>query len=221
MKQKTLNFGHKDDHSVKNLYKSTCNEVAINFIYGWPKTSLNNNIFCIYGPTGSGKTHISKVWMEKSNAIIFNGISDLSFDYLSSFDRNLIFEDVSPNKNWPENLLFEFINEIKSSRLSLLITCNSDPLKLKWKTKDLISRFASFTNIEIKLPDDFLIKKILIKQFADRQLSLDSEQIEYISKRIERSYSSIIKIVDGVDNLALQNKKAISKNLIKEAIKYL
>ena len=151
MKQKTLNFGHKDDHSVKNLYKSTCNEVAINFIYGWPKTSINNNIFCIYGPTGSGKTHISKVWMEKSNAIIFNGISDLSFDYLSSFDRNLIFEDVSPNKNWPENLLFEFINEIKSSRLSLLITCNSDPLKLKWKTKDLISRFTSFTNIEIIL----------------------------------------------------------------------
>ena len=60
-----------------------------------------------------------------------------------------------------------------------------------------------------------------MKQFADRQLSLDDEQIEYISKRIERSYSSIIKIVDRVDHLALQNKKAISKNIIKEAIKYL
>ena len=59
-----------------------------------------------------------------------------------------------------------------------------------------------------------------MKQFADRQLSLDIEQIEYISKRIERSYSSIIKIVDRVDHLALQNKKAISKNIIKEAIKY-
>ena len=221
MKQKTLNFGHKDDYSVKNLYKSTCNEIAINFINEWPKTTINNNIFCIYGPSGSGKTHISKVWMEKSNAIIFNGISDLSFDYLSGFDRNLIFEDIALNKNWPENLLFEFINEIKSSRLSLLITCNSDPLKIKWKTKDLISRFTSFTNIEIKLPDDILIRKILIKQFADRQLSLDSEQIEYISKRIERSYSSIIRIVDRVDNLALQHKKAISKNIIKEAIKHL
>ena len=221
MKQKTLNFGHKDDHSVKNLYKSTCNEVAINFIYGWPKTSINNNIFCIYGPTGSGKTHISKVWMEKSNAVIFKCLSDLSFDCFNNFDRNLIFEDVAPNKNWPENLLFEFINEIKSTRLSLLITCNLDPLKLKWKTKDLISRFTSFTNIEIKLPDDILIRKLLIKQFADRQLSLDSEQIEYISKRIERSYSSIIRIVDRVDNLALQHKKAISKNIIKEAIKHL
>ena len=221
MKQKTLNFGYKDDYSFKNLYKSTCNEIAINFINEWPKTTINNNIFCIYGPSGSGKTHISKVWMEKSNAIIFNGISDLSFDYLSGFDRNLIFEDIALNKNWPENLLFEFINEIKSSRLSLLITCNSDPLKIKWKTKDLISRFTSFTNIEIKLPDDILIRKLLIKQFADRQLSLDSEQIEYISKRIERSYTSIQKIVERVDNLALEHKKAISKNIIKAAIKNL
>ena len=60
-----------------------------------------------------------------------------------------------------------------------------------------------------------------MKQFADRQLSLDTEKIEYISKRIERSYSSIIKIVDRVDHLALQNKTAISKKLIKEAINYL
>ena len=221
MKQKTLNFGYKDNYSFKNLYKSTCNEVAINYINEWPKTSINAKIFCIYGPSGSGKTHISKVWMEKSNALIFNNMRDLSFDYFNKFDRNLIFEDVAPNKNWPENLLFEFINEIKSSSLSLLITCNSDPLKLKWKTNDLFSRFTSFTNIEIKLPDDFLIKKLLIKQFADRQLSLDGEQIEYISKRIERSYSSIIEIVDRIDNLALQHKKAISKYVIKEAIKSL
>ncbi len=221
MKQKTLNFGYKDDYSVKNLYISTCNEIAINYVNEWPKTTINTRIFCIYGPSGSGKTHISKVWMKKSNAVIFKRISNLSIDYFSSYNRNLIFEDVEPNKNWPENLLFEFINEIKSSNLSLLITCNSDPIKLKWQTKDLVSRFTSFTNIEIKLPDDFLIKKLLIKQFADRQISLDSNLIEFISKRIERSYSSIIKIVDRVDHLALQNKKAISKNIIKEAIKYL
>ena len=221
MKQKTLNFGLKDNYSFKNLYRSECNEIAINYINQWPKTTISNKIFCIYGPSGSGKTHISKVWMEKSNAVIFNDINNLSFDYINRLDRNLIFEDVAPNINWPENLLFELINEIKSSNLSLLITCNSNPLKLKWKTKDLISRFSSFTNIEIKLPDDFLIKKLLIKQFADRQLSLDDEKIEFISKRIERSYSSIINIVDRIDTLALQHKKAISKYIIIEAIKSL
>ena len=71
MKQKTLNFGHKDDHSVKNLYKSTCNEVAINFIYGWPKTLINNNIFCIYGPTGSGKTLCCQYLTKKHPQIIY------------------------------------------------------------------------------------------------------------------------------------------------------
>ena len=72
-------------------------------------------------------------------------------DFASNFHRNIVFEDVEPNKKWPENLLFEFINQIISSKLSLLITCSKNPLNLQWKMKDLISRFTSFTNVEIKL----------------------------------------------------------------------
>ena len=114
-------------------------------------------------------------------------------------------------KNGPKIYYLNLLIKLNHLSLSLLITCNFDPLKLKWKTKDLISRFTSFTNIEIKLPDDYLIKKILTKQFADRQLSLDDEQIEFISKRIERSYLSIINIVNKIDTLALQYKKASIK----------
>ena len=135
------------------------------------------------------------------------------------FHRNIVFEDVEPNKKWPENLLFEFINQIKSSKLSLLITCSKNPLNLEWKMKDLISRFTSFTNAEIKLPDDYLIKKILTKLFADRQLSLDHQQIDFITNRIERSYLSIINIVNKIDTLALQYKKSVTSSIVKEAIK--
>ena len=85
--------------------------------------------------------------------------------------------------------------------------------------KDLISRFTSFTNAEIKLPDDYLIKKILTKLFADRQLSLDHQQIDFITNRIERSYLSIINIVNKIDTLALRYKKSVTSSIVKEAIK--
>ena len=219
LNQKTLNFGHNDSYSEKDLYKSSCNEVAINLISNWPDWPINNRIFCIYGPLGSGKTHISKVWIKKSNALVFSDISHLNLDYFSNFHRNIVFEDVEPNKKWPENLLFEFINQIKSSKLSLLITCSKNPLNLQWKMKDLISRFTSFTNVEIKLPDDYLIKKILTKLFADRQLSLDHQHIDFITNRIERSYLSIINIVNKIDTLALQYKKSVTSSIVKEAIK--
>ena len=114
--------------------------------------------------------------------------------------------------------MFEFINEIRSSNNYLLITCSKNPLKLNWKLNDLISRVSSFTNIEIKLPNDDLIKKILIKCFADRQLSLDKQYIDYISIRIERSYLAINKVVNIIDSLTLQYKRPVNYSLLKEAI---
>ncbi len=219
-KQEILKFHYKKNFLYKDLYKNSCNEIAINLIESWPKWSVDNRIICIYGPSGSGKSHIANIWKEKVNAIIYEGINHLTLDHIYSISNPLIFENLNSNHNWPEELLFEFFNEIKSSKNFLLITCNDNPLKFSWKLKDLISRISSFTNIEIKLPNDELIKKILVKQFSDRQLSLDKQFIDYISQRIERSYLAINNVVDIIDQLTLKYKKPVNYNLIKEALKF-
>ncbi len=216
--QKILNFSYKNKNLYKYIFKNECNEFAINMIEKWPNWPSDNKITCIYGPSGSGKTHLSNLWKKKTNAIIHNKINHLSLDYIYSINKPVIFENLSNNKNWPEDLLFEFINEMRSSSNYLLITCSENPSKLNWKLHDLISRVSSFTNIEIKLPNDDLIKKILIKCFADRQLSIDKQYIDYISLRIERSYKAINKIVDIIDTLTLQYKVPINYSLLKEAI---
>ena len=216
--QKVLNFSYKNNYLYKDIFKNSCNEIAIEMIEKWPDWPSDNRIACIYGPSGSGKTHLSNIWMQKSKAIIYNEINHLSLDYIYSINKPVIFENLLNNNNWPEDLLFEFINEVRSSGNYLLITCPTNPLKLNWKLNDIISRFSSFTNIEIKLPNDDLIKKVLIKCFADRQLSLDKQYIDYISLRIERSYLAINKIVDIIDTLTLRYKQPINYSLLKEAI---
>ena len=198
-KQEILNFHYKKNFLYKNLYKTPCNEIAVNLIESWPEWPVDNRITCIYGPPGSGKSHIANIWKEKVDAIVYEGIDHLTLDDVYSIKHPLIFENLNKNHNWPEELLFEFFNEIKSSNNYLLITCNDNPLKFNWKLKDLISRISSFTNVEIKLPNDELIKKILVKQFSDRQLSLDKQFIEYISQRIERSYIAINNVVNIID----------------------
>jgi len=220
-KQEVLDFKYKNKFLYKDLYKNSCNEIAINIIESWPIWPSDNRITCIYGPPGSGKTHIANIWREKVDAIVYEGINSLTLDYIYSIKQPLIFENLNNGLNWPEELLFEFFNEIKSSNNYLLITCNDNPLKFGWKLKDLISRISSFTNIEIKLPDDELIKKILVKQFSDRQLSIDKQYIEYISLRIERSYLAINNVVKIIDKLTLKYKKSVNYNLIKEALSYL
>jgi chromosomal replication initiation ATPase DnaA len=217
-KQNILNFSYKNKNLYKDISINSCNEIAINLIEKWPDWPSDNRITCIYGPSGSGKTHLSNLWMQKANAVIHDRINHLSLEYIYSINKPIIFENLSNNKNWPEGLLFEFINEMRSSNNYLLITCSKNPSKLNWKLNDLISRVSSFTNIEIKLPNDDLIKKILIKCFADRQLSLDKQYIDYISMRIERSYLAINKIVDIIDTLTLQYKQPVNYSLLKEAI---
>ena len=219
--QKTLKFVHENNYEEENLVKSSCNNIAINFIEKWPNWSLDNRIVCIFGATGSGKTHIARVWKKKSNAKILNNISNLTLNNIYEINTPLVFEDINSNIYWPESLLFEFINEIKLSKNYLLITCKGNPNKIKWNLKDLISRFSSFVNIEIKLPDDNLIKKILVKQFADRQFSIEKKLIEYISFRIERSYLAINNIVNLIDELTLKYKKPVNLSIVKEALSIL
>jgi len=219
--QKTLKFVHESNYGEENLVKSSCNNIAINFIEKWPNWSLDNRIVCIFGATGSGKTHIARVWKKKSNAKILNKISNLTLNNIYENNSPLVFEDINSNIYWPENLLFEFINKIKLSENYLLITCKENPNKIKWNLKDLISRFSSFVNIEIKLPDDNLIKNILVKQFADRQFSIEKKLIEYISFRIERSYLAINNIVNLIDELTLKYKKPVSLSIVKEALSIL
>ena len=146
--QKILNFSYKNKNLYKDIFKNSCNEIAINMIEKWPNWPSDNMITCIYGPSGSGKTHLSNLWKKKTNATIHNKINHLSLDYIYSINKPVIFENLSNNKNWPEDLLFEFINEMKSSSNYLLITCSKNPSKLNWKLHDLISRVSSFTNIE-------------------------------------------------------------------------
>ena len=219
--QKTLKFVHESNYEEGNLVKSSCNNIAINFIEKWPNWSLDNRIVCIFGATGSGKTHIARVWKKKSNAKVLNKISNLTLNNIYENNTPLVFEDINSNIYWPENLLFEFINEIKLSENYLLITCKGNPNKIKWNLKDLISRFSSFVNIEIKLPDDNLIKNILVKQFSDRQFSIEKKLIEYISFRIERSSLAINNIVNLIDELTLKYKKPVNLSIVKEALSIL
>ena len=216
--QNILKFSYKNKNPYKDLFKNSCNEVAINMIEKWPSWPSDNKIACIYGPPGSGKTHLSNLWKKKSKAIIHNKIDHLSLEYIYSINEPIIFENLSNNMDWPEELLFEFINEMRTSNNYLLITSSKNPSKFNWKLNDLNSRFSSFINIEIKLPNDDLIKKILIKSFSNRQLSPEKQYINYISHRIERSYLAINKIVDIIDTLTLQYKQPINYSLLKEAL---
>ena len=85
--------------------------------------------------------------------------------------------------------------------------------------KDLTSRFKLFLNLNIDLPTDDLMQVIIQKNFSDRQIIVDAKTIDYIIKRIDRSYDKLFKFVEEIDNISLTSGKSVNLNLIKKVFK--
>ena len=72
--------------------------------------------------------------------------------------------------------------------------------------------------MNIEKPDDELIFAIILKNLSDRQITLENKFIDYIIKRIERSYKRIYDFIYKIDQLSLKKKKSIDFKIIKEVL---
>ena len=83
---------------------------------------------------------------------------------------------------------------------------------------DLKSRTKNFLLHHIQKPDDDLIFALILKNLSDRQISLDKKLVDYIIKRIDRSYGKISDFIYKIDELSLKKKKSIDFKIIKEVL---
>ena len=89
---------------------------------------------------------------------------------------------------------------------------------MQFKLKDLKSRSSNFLLLNIEKPDDELIFALILKNLSDRQISIEKKLIEYVIKRIDRSYSKIFDFIYKIDEISLKKKKSIDLKIIKEAL---
>ena len=59
---------------------------------------------------------------------------------------------------------------------------------------------------------------LILKNLSDRQISIDKKLIDFIIKRISRSYGKIYDFIYKIDEISLKRKKPIDFKIIKEAL---
>ncbi len=214
--QLILKFPSNKVYLKEDFYVSDSNKEAFNFVNTWPKwIKRTANIF---GPTGSGKSHIASMLNDKTSILRIksNELSDkVFFEYKTK--EVLIIENL--NNQISENLLFSIWNMALQDNKYLLIN-SIEPIKTyKFKLADLKSRINSCLSIGIKLPSDDLISVILSKNFSDKQIKVEKKQIDYIIKRIDRSYEKISQFISILDKYSLKKGTPFTIKLIKEVLK--
>ena len=215
LRQQLFNFKLNKSFNLHDFFVSESNFHAYNLLLRWPK--WEKKIINIYGERYSGKTHLIKIFLEKNNGLIIdlNEFKNFNLEKIR-FNENIIIENV--NNKLDETLLYSLIDTIDKYNKFLILTSNKSLDNINFKLEDLKSRLKNCLLAEIQKPDDILIKALITKNLADYQITLDSKLVDFISKRITRSYIKIREFVCTIDEISLKKKKPINMKIIKEIL---
>ena len=215
LNQLLLNFNHKQNFNYNDFYVSKSNFYAFKLIDSWPK--WEKKILNIYGETGCGKSHLSQIFISKHKAKLFreNQLDDDLLLKLKLYE-NLILDEFENRTD--ENLLYSLFNLVEQDNKFLIINSKKPIIQKDFLLKDLKSRVKNCLLAEIKMPDDELIFALLLKNFSDKQISIDKKIIDYIVKRIDRSYRKISEFIYKLDELTLKKKKPINLKTINNLL---
>lgn len=213
-KQIPFDLAHPVGHSRDELVVSEANRQAVALIDVWPEWPAP--VVVLAGPAGSGKSHLAAIWASMAGATAIEAASireavadaDLTGPYLID-DADVALD---------ENGLFHLINTARGAGTQILLTSRRFPSAWGVMLPDLASRLKTAATIEISEPDDHLLAAVITKLFADRQVEVEPHVVQFLVRRIERSLSTAIDVVDRLDRAALEQKTRITRALAAQTV---
>jgi len=214
--QLTLDLPHRAALGAEDFLVSDCNLAAVRLVDDWP--NWQNHVQLLLGPQASGKTHLARVWQALSGAQAL-APETLVMSVLDGLNEAtpLVVEDAN-RIAYDEKALFHLLNLAREKRLYVLITAESAPSRWGLALPDLKSRLNGIPAVEISAPDEALIRTVLLKHFADRQLDIDPKVLTYLALHVDRSLAAAAAAVAAVDRAALASGRKISRQLVIEAL---
>tara|TARA_A100001015_G_scaffold124739_2_gene138224 strand:+ start:2324 stop:2986 length:663 start_codon:yes stop_codon:yes gene_type:complete len=215
LNQLIIKFNYEQNFKDQDFYISSSNKHVFFLLNQWPK--WDKNFLNISGEKFSGKTHLINIFVEKFKGIKLNAKSLTSNDLKKiKIHENIILEDL--DQNIDENLVYSLFNIIDLDNKYIIATSRIPIVNIDFSLSDLKSRTKNFLLQNIEKPDDELMFALILKNLSDRQISIDKRLIDFIIKRIDRSYGKIFDFIYKVDELSLKRKKPIDFKIIKEVL---
>jgi len=215
LNQTLLKFELKQNFAYDDFFVSKCNYFPFSLIESWP--NWEKNIINIYGEKFSGKSHLSEIFKKKHKAIIIKN-DEVNNEFFNKirFHENIILDNLEYVSD--EKILYSIFNFAEQYNKYLIINSTNPINSINFSLPDLKSRLKNCIFAKIDKPDDDMIFALVLKHFSDRQIKIEKKIIEYITKRIERSYGKILDFIYKVDQFSLVNKKPIDYKSIKNIL---
>lgn len=215
--QLPLALPHTPNYDRENFIRGRSNEVALRLIESWP--NWPQPIVLLNGPAGAGKTHLTHIWSGLAAAEIFSAAELQREPELAhaAAGQALAVEDIDP-RQVPEAGLFHLINSVREMGGTLLVTSRGPSESWRVELPDLRSRLRQAASAALGAPEDELLRQVLVKLFADRQLLVEKTVIDYLISRMERSLGAAIGVVEALDKRALAGGRRITRAMAAEIV---
>ena len=215
-RQLALALPHAESFAREDFLTGAPNEAALAMIERWP--DWPDRALALVGPEGAGKSHLAAIWAETAGARRVSARALGETNLIGALATGaLVIEDAPARLD--ERALFHLLNLIREEEACLLITARAAPARWGVALPDLASRLRAVPTVALSAPDDALLRAVLVKLFADRQLGVDSSLVSYLTTRIERSFAAARAAVETLDREALRMQRPVTRALAAELLR--
>ncbi len=211
-RQLALALDHAESYAREDFLPGPGNAAALKLIDSWPDWPAN--AVALVGPEGSGKSHLAAIWAGASGARVMSGRALNVAGLLAALATGaLVVEDAAAAD---ERALFHLLNLVREEEAFLLFTAHTTPSVWPVAIADLASRLRALPVVTLQAPDDAMLRGVIVKLAADRQLTLDEAAVRYLSTHIERSFAAARAAIIALDTEALRQGRPPTRALAAE-----
>jgi chromosomal replication initiation ATPase DnaA len=213
-RQLVLALDHAVSFARDDFLRGPSNAAALTLVERWP--DWPDRIMGLIGPQGSGKSHLAAIWAEAAGARVLSAkLLDETTLPAALATGALVLEDLAWD-GLDERILFHLLNLVREEGATLLITGRSPFPTIPVKTRDLASRLRALPSVTLAAPDDALLRALIGKLAADRQLAIDEALVNYLANHIERSFAAAHAAVVRLDEEAMRQHRPVTRALAAE-----
>jgi chromosomal replication initiation ATPase DnaA len=214
-RQLALSLPHAESFAREDFLSGVSNSAALNLIERWP--DWPDRALALVGPEGAGKSHLASIWADIAGArrVSARALGEINLPAALATGA-LVIEDAATPLD--ERALFHVLNLMRQQEAYILITARRAPASWHVELPDLASRLRAVPVVQLNAPDDALLRAVLVKLFADRQLAVDESLVGYLASRIERSFAGARAAVEEIDREALRLKRPVTRALAAELL---